>query len=215
MDVPPDLLAAANDRQAGASQIALQAVGGLLEVAADPARLAAAVEVLLAGQPAMAPIWHLARAARAPDPAAALTRLRGRLLTETDDAVAAAAGWLDAQVDAGVPVATVSYSSLVERVLAGRPRATPDAPDDPAAVAVIGADAVGPAAVLNARGSAELAARLPTLVVATSVKLVPAEVFERLAAPGFERVPLERLAAVVLGPRVVTPAEAGRRATAA
>jgi len=58
----------------------------------------------------------------------------------------------------------------------------------------------------------ELAARLPTLVVATAIKLVPAEAFAALAGPGFEAVPLDAVTAVVIGDQVVSPAEAGRRA---
>jgi translation initiation factor 2B subunit (eIF-2B alpha/beta/delta family) len=81
-------------------------------------------------------------------------------------------------------------------------------------VAVVGADAVGPGAILNAAGTRELAARLPALVVATAIKLVPGAVFGRLAGPGFEVVPLEGLAAVVVGGEVLSPAEAGRRAEA-
>lgn len=212
LEVPGRVAAAAHDRRSGAAEIALQAVEGLLEVAGDPARLEAAVRVLLEGQPAMAPVWHLARAARSADPARALTRLREGLRTEADEAVAAAVAWLDRHAGPEAPAATVSHSSLVERVLAGRPRAAPDAG---ARVAVIGADAIGPAAVLNARGSAALAARLPTLVVATTVKLVPGGVFDRLAAPGFERVGLGSLAAVVLGAEVVSPSAAGCRAAAA
>jgi hypothetical protein len=77
---------------------------------------------------------------------------------------------------------------------------------------VVGADAIGPGALLNAVGTRELAARLPTLVVATGVKLVPGEVFGRLGGAGFEVVPLEALAAVVVGGEVLSPAEAGRRA---
>jgi hypothetical protein len=53
---------------------------------------------------------------------------------------------------------------------------------------------------------------VPTLVVATAVKLVPAAVFGRLGGPGFEVVPLEAVAAVVVGPEVLSPAQAGRRA---
>jgi hypothetical protein len=78
----------------------------------------------------------------------------------------------------------------------------------------VGADAVGPRAILNAVGTRELAAWVPTLVVATAIKLVPGEVFDRLAGPGFEVVPLDGLAAVVVGGEVVAPAEAGRRAAA-
>jgi hypothetical protein len=76
----------------------------------------------------------------------------------------------------------------------------------------VGADAIGPQGLLNAVGTAELVARVPALVVATAVKLVPATVFDRLGGEGFEVVPLEPLAAVVVGPEVLSPAEAGRRA---
>jgi hypothetical protein len=76
----------------------------------------------------------------------------------------------------------------------------------------VGADAIGPGALLNADGTRELVERLPTLVVATAVKLVPAEVFGRLGGSGFEVVPLAALAAVVVGGEVLSPAEAGRRA---
>jgi hypothetical protein len=63
-------------------------------------------------------------------------------------------------------------------------------------------------------GTRALAEAVPTLVVATGIKLVPGEVFDRLAGPGFEVVPLEAVAAVVVGPEVLSPAEAGRRAEA-
>jgi hypothetical protein len=207
--LPAAVRAAAADRRGGAAEVAATALDGLLEVAADPPLLEEAVAVLLAGQPAMAPIWHLARAARGPDPAAALAGLRRRLGADADAAAAAATAWLRGRL-AGTPggVATVSHSSLVDRVLA---RVAPD-PRAVPVVGVVGADAVGPGAFLNADGTGELAARLPTLVVATAVKLVPAPVFERLGGPGFEVVPLAAVAAVVVGPEVLSPAGAGRRA---
>jgi hypothetical protein len=245
--LPPGVLAAAADRRGGATEVAAQALDGLLEVAGEPDRLERAVAVLLAGQPAMAPMWHLARAARAPDPAAALAELRRRLDADADAAVAAAAAWLRRRL-AGRPggVATVSHSSLVDQVLAQmasvgpvESRDTPGSsvrgsaprrgsvaepaqavpgsstapPPDPA-VGLVGADAVGPGALLNAAGTGELTARLPTLVVTTAIKLVPQAAFERLQAPGFEVVPLAAVTAVVVGPEVLAPAEAGRRAAA-
>jgi hypothetical protein len=208
--LPAAVRAAAADRRGGAMEVAATALDGLLEVAGDPSRLEAAVAVLLAGQPAMAPIWHLARAARGPDPAAALAGLRRRLGADADAAVAAATAWLRGRL-AGTPggVATVSHSSLVDRVLAGL---GPPVPAVDAVAGVVGADAVGPEAFLNADGTRALAARLPTLVVASAVKLVPAPVFGRLGGPGFEVVPLAAVAAVVVGPEVLSPAEAGRRA---
>jgi hypothetical protein len=247
--LPAAVLAAASDRRGGALEVAATALDGLLEVADDPTLVARAVTSLLAGQPAMAPIWHLAQAARAPDPPAALAALRRDLATDADAAVATATTWLQDHLAARPgSVATVSHSSLVDRVLAGvglvegqeESRVTPPlsslsepprwgsvadpaeavpgvstapaaAPGDPV-VGVVGADAIGPGALLNAVGTRELVGRVPTLVVATAVKLVPAEVFGRLGGAGFEVVPLEAVAAVVVGGEVLSPAEAGRRA---
>ncbi|HEU4399794.1 MAG TPA: hypothetical protein VFU54_18380, partial [Actinomycetota bacterium] len=183
----------------------------LLEVAADPPLLEEAVAVLLAGQPAMAPIWHLANAAAAPDPPSALAALRHHLATDADAAVATATTWLlDHLATTPGTVATVSHSSLVTRVLS-HPALAHHVSAAPS-VAVVGADAIGPGALLNAVGTRELADRLPTLVVATAVKLVPGEVFERLGGTGFEVVALGAVASVVVGDEVLSPAEAGRRA---
>jgi hypothetical protein len=209
--LPAAVLAAANDREGGAMEVAATALDGLLEVATNPELLEEAVAVLLAGQPAMAPIWHLARAARGPDPPSALAALRRRLGTDADAAVTAATTWLrDHLATTPGTVVTVSHSSLVSRVLGALGHNTiPSAPG----VGVVGADAIGPEGLLNAVGTRELVGRVPTLVVATAVKLVPGEVFGRLGGPGFEVVPLEAVAAVVVGPEVLSPAEAGRRAT--
>jgi hypothetical protein len=247
--LPAAVLAAASDRRGGALEVAATALDGLLEVADDPPLLERAVTALLAGQPAMAPIWHLAQAARAPDPPAALAALRQHLTADADAAAAAATAWLLGYL-AGHPgrVATVSHSSLVDRVLVrvrslegqDERRVTPPlsglsqpprwgsvadpaeavpgpstapaaAPGDPV-VGLVGADAIGPGGLLNATGTRELVGRVPALVVATAHKLVPAEVFGRLGGPGFEVVPLEAVAAVVVGGEVLSPAAAGRRA---
>jgi hypothetical protein len=208
--LPAAVVAAANDREGGALEVAATALDGLLEVATDPDLLEKAVAVLLAGQPAMAPIWHLAWAARGPNPTAALTGLRRRLTTDADAAVTAATAWLHRHL-ATHPggVATVSHSSLVDRVLA---QIGPTGGDP--VVGVAGTDAIGPDGILNAVGTRVLAEEVPTLVVATAVKLVPGEVFGRLGGPGFEVVPLEAVAAVVVGAEVLSPGEAGRRAEA-
>jgi hypothetical protein len=282
--LPPAVLAAASDRAGGALEVAATALDGLLEVAGGRELLEEAVRVLEAGQPAMAPIWHLATAARSPDPRSALATLRARLTADADAAVEAATTWLldrlathpgGAHPGGAHPgahpgaVATVSHSSLVDRVLdrlgpsptthpgasltrtrrtvgplhgrvaepgggsaglstaplgadptgaegAGASTAPPGTEgagsSTAPAVGVVGADAIGPVALLNADGTRELAGRVPTLVVATAVKLVPAAVFGRLGGPGFEVVPLEAVAAVVVGPEVLSPAQAGRRA---
>ena len=214
--LPAAVVAAASDREGGAMEVAATALDGLLEVATDPDLLESAVAALVAGQPAMAPVWHLARAARSPDPPSALAAFRRRLDTDADAAVTTATAWLREHLAANPgALATVSHSSLVDRVLAalGLPGSPPTGSTAPGA-GVVGADAIGPEGLLNAVGTRELVGRVPTLVVATAIKLVPGEVFERLAGPGFEVVPLDGLAAVVVGGEVVAPAEAGRRAAA-
>jgi len=213
--LPAAVLAAANDREGGAMEVAATALDGLLEVATDPDLLESAVAALVAGQPAMAPVWHLARAARSPDPPSALAALRRRLDTDADAAVTTATAWLREHLAANPgALATVSHSSLVDRVLAalGLPGSPPTGSTAPEA-GVVGADAIGPEGLLNAVGTRELVGRVPTLVVATAVKLVPAEVFGLLGGAGFEVVPLEAVAGVVVGLEVLSPAEAGRRAT--
>ena len=244
--LPPAVLAAASDRAGGALEVAATALDGLLEVAGAPELLEEAAAVLEAGQPAMAPIWHLATAARSPDPPSALTALRARLVADADAAADTATAWLLDRLAAHPggahpgAVATVSHSSLVARVLG---RVGPARPPDTGAgdtrprrivgplhgrvaqpevegaglstapvAGVVGADAIGPTALLNADGTRELAGRVPTLVVATAVKLVPAAVFGRLGGPGFEVVPLEALAAVAVGSELLSPAQAGHRA---
>jgi len=212
--LPAAVLAAANDREGGAMEVAATALDGLLEVATDPDLLESAVAALVAGQPAMAPVWHLARAARSPDPPSALAALRRRLDTDADAAVTTATAWLREHLAANPgALATVSHSSLVDRVLAalGLPGSPPTGSTAPEA-GVVGADAIGPEGLLNAVGTRELVGRVPTLVVATAVKLVPAEVFGLLGGAGFEVVPLETVAGVVVGLEVLSPAEAGRRA---
>jgi len=233
--LPAAVLAAANDREGGAMEVAATALDGLLEVATDPDLLESAVAALVAGQPAMAPVWHLARAARSPDPPSALAALRRRLDTDADAAVTTATAWLREHLAANPgALATVSHSSLVSRVL-GRVAGAREHPGprvlgpltgrvaEPGTggaglstapgVGVVGADAIGPEGLLNAVGTRELVGRVPTLVVATAVKLVPAEVFGLLGGAGFEVVPLEAVAAVVVGSEVLSAAEAGRRAT--
>jgi hypothetical protein len=210
--LPAALLAAAGDRRGGATEVARRALDGLLQIAGDRALLALAVQVLLEGQPAMAPVWHLARAASGDDPAGALAALRAGLDRDAEAAAATAAAWLRERGGDRGTVATVSHSSLVDMVLERLPAGAAGAAAP--RVAVVGSDAIGPDALLNATGTAALAERLPTLALSTPVKLVPAAVFARLAAPGFETVPLEALAAVALAAELLTPAEAGSRAAA-
>jgi hypothetical protein len=215
--LPSAIVQAASDRRGGASEVARRALDGLLEIAGDRELLELASQVLLDGQPAMAPIWHLATAARSGKPAAALAELRERLDHDGAAAAEVAAAWLRKRLAARPgPVATVSHSSQVDAVfqVLGQQVVVAEAGRRNAVVAVVGSDAIGPKALLNAAGTRLLAARLPTLVVSTPMKLVPAHVFGRLSAPGFEAVPLDLVTAVALGPELLAPAAAGRRAAA-
>jgi len=215
--LPSAIVEAANDRRGGATEVARRALEGLLEIADDRELLELAAEVLAEGQPAMAPMWHLAAAARSDDPAAALGDLRQRLDRDGAAAAEVAAGWLRKWLtERPGPVATVSHSSQVDAVLhrLGQRVVVVGAGRRNAVVAVVGSDAIGPKALLNAAGTRLLAARLPTLVVSSPLKLVPASAFARLAAPGFEAVPLDLVTAVALGPELLAPAAAGRRAAA-
>ena len=75
--LPSAIVEAANDRRGGATEVARRALEGLLEIAGDRELLELAAEVLAEGQPAMAPMWHLAAAARS-DTAASSGMVSGR-----------------------------------------------------------------------------------------------------------------------------------------
>jgi hypothetical protein len=215
--LPSAIVQASSDRRGGATEVARRALDGLLEIAGDRGLLQLAAKVLVQAQPAMAPVWHLAAAAGSDDPAVALAELRERLEREGPAAIEVATAWLRRWLaDRPGPVATVSHSSQVDAVLRqlGQRVVVAEAGRRNAVVALVGSDAIGPKALLNAAGTRLLAARLPTLVVSSSLKLVPAGVFARLAAPGFEAVPLDLVTAVALGPELLAPAAAGRRAAA-
>src|SRR6266511_548384 len=154
--LPSAIVQAASDRRGGATEVARRALDGLLEIAGDPGLLALAAEVLLEGQPAMAPIWHLAGAARSDDPAAALAGLRERLDHDGAAAVEVAASWVRKWLDKRPgPVATVSHSSQVNAVLQhlGQRVVVAEAGRRNAVVALVGSDAIGPKALLNAAGA--------------------------------------------------------------
>jgi hypothetical protein len=204
----PQLAVAVDDGVSGASGVVRQVIDGLLRLADDPDRLRSAADLVTTRLPWCAPMWHVLAAAGATDPVLALRSLRERLDVEVDRSVAAALKLLSGR---GCAVRAAPGSALVAAVLATLPAPT-GTPRE--VVGLCGADGIGPAEILNIVGTRGLAATVPTIVVATSVKLVPQEAFQRLAAPGFERVPLRLFEAVVLDGEVLPPAEAGRRAAA-
>jgi hypothetical protein len=202
------LTAAVEDQTSGATGVVRQVIDGLSELVAEPERLRATAGIVAAELPWCAPMWHVVRAANAPDPAVALNLLREKTEFDVDRSVAVTVKLL---TERGGTVRTAPGSALVGAVLDALPR---QSRSDAAVTGLVGADALGPGAVLNVAGTADLARTVPTIVVMTSLKLVPAEVFQRLGADGFERIDLPLFEAVVLDGEVLTPAEAGCRAAA-
>ncbi|MDN3358622.1 hypothetical protein [Actinomadura sp. DC4] len=205
--LPTALQEALTTKTAGATGVARLAIAGLLELTGDRGALEQAAAILSARLPGYAPIWHIGNAVHGDEPAAALRRIRRELDEDVDKSVAAAAQWVAGH---GGAVTVAPSSSVVSQVLARLGHGT----DDDAAIGLAGADAIGATEVLNIKGTAELAARVPMLVVTTSLKLVPESVFSRLGAPVFERIPLSAFAAVALDGEILDPEDVGRRAAA-
>ncbi|GAA3764638.1 hypothetical protein GCM10022225_58360 [Plantactinospora mayteni] len=204
--LPTPLREAVTVTTAGATGVARLVIQGLLDLIDDPAAAADATEFLTARLPGYAPMWHIANAVRSAEPAEALRRIRAELDHAVENTVKAAVTWVGEQ---GVPVTSAPSSSIVNQILAQLPESL--RVGEPA-VALAGADAIGPDTVLNIRGTRELAQRLPTLIVTTALKLVPEPVFARLGAPVFEHIPLDGFVGVVLDGELLTPGEVGRRA---
>jgi hypothetical protein len=202
----PALAAAVKDGTAGATEVTRRVVDGLLALVGDRVRLRAAAGELAVRLAWCGPMWQVARAAASADPGAALCALRRCLDRGTDATIDAAVRWVE-QADRVVWV--VPGSGLVDAVVARVP-----VRGGGSTVGLVGVDAIGPEAVLNVAGTAHLAGIVPTVVLATSVKLVPPAWFEVLGGEGLETVPLSAFEAVILDGDRITPAEAGRRAAA-
>jgi hypothetical protein len=208
----PLLTAAVQDRTSGATGVARQVLDGLAEFVHDPAALRAMVAPLPALLPGYASMWHIARAANGTDPGPALRAIREQLDRDVERSVSVATRLLRQR---GGWVRTAPSSALVKAAVAGLPAGTVDAPGTEGlepVTGVAGADAISPTRVLNIKGTLQLARSVPTIVVTTSLKLVPEDVFEGLGSPLFERIPIEAFWAVVLDGELLTPAEAARRA---
>jgi hypothetical protein len=201
----PRLVVAVQDGTSGATDVARQVINGLLELTDEPGRLPATAELLAARLRWCAPMWHISRAAHAVNPVAALRSLRDRLDFDVDRSVAVAVKLL---TERGCAVRAVRGSGLVAAVA----RALPEPAGARTVNGLVGADALGPTAMVNMVGTGGLARTVPTFIIATSMKLVPEESFRRLRGSGLERVPLRQFEAVVLDGEVLTPAEAGQRA---
>ncbi|MET7392257.1 hypothetical protein ABZS66_01990 [Dactylosporangium sp. NPDC005572] len=208
----PLLTAAVQDRTSGATGVARQVLDGLAEFVHDPPALRAVVEPLPGLLPGYASMWHIARAANSADPGPALREIREQLDRDVEGSVATATRLM---LQRGGWARTAPSSALVKAVVAGLPAGTVDVPGTEGlqpVTGLAGADAISPTRVLNIKGTLALARSVPTVVVTTSLKLVPESVFDTLGSPLFERIPLDAFWAVVLDGELLTPAEVARRA---
>jgi hypothetical protein len=206
--IPPRLRSLVQVQGVGCTGVTLSAVDALLEIADAPVLLQRCVAFLTAQLPGYATLWHLANALRTDDARPALRRFSQQLRDNADKSIAATVALLAARREA---VEMAPSSSLARQVVAR----LGGADDDRAAkVGLAGADAVGPDDVLNIVGTRDLAARMPTVVVTTSSRLVPRQVFARLGSPLFERIPLDWFEFVVIDGEALRPAETRRRISA-
>jgi translation initiation factor 2B subunit (eIF-2B alpha/beta/delta family) len=199
-----------------------------------------AVAALVRGHPSMAPLWRLGSdALESPDHGAAARDFARRLAAEqkgvSTRAAALLSGTVLVQSYSGTVVAAVvaagvralcarsepggagvlTATRLNERGIQAQVVEDEDAPEHAgrADAVLTGADAVGPAGVVNEVGTRRLAeaataAGRRALVVAGSSKLVAAD----LPAPHpFERIPLEVFGGIVTEDETLDPVEAGRR----
>lgn len=206
--LPPPLRQALVTRTAGATGVTRMVIEGLLEIAEDRPALVAASDFMRSRLTGYAPLWHIGNAVRAEHPVAALQSMRATLDKDVERSIQAAIGWVRER-PGGVIFAP--SSSVVSQVLAAIPERVGQ---EPAAVGLAGADAIGPDEVLNIVGTTKVTEKVPVLIVTTSLKLVPKSVFDQLGAPVFERIPLAAFAGVVLDGEVVDPREVGRLAAA-
>jgi translation initiation factor 2B subunit (eIF-2B alpha/beta/delta family) len=230
---------AASDRVSGAAEIALRAAEALS--ALPRSDLEEAVVTLVRGHPSMAPLWRLGtEALSAPDHGEAARRFAGTLARERDAVAGVAAPLLAGTVVlhsySSTMVAAVAASGvravcarsepggegdITTLRLAERGVQTTVVDDDEAVdqaaeaqAVLVGADAIGPAGVVNKVGTRRLAeaatnAGRLAIVLAGSSKLVAAD----LPAPHpFERTPLVAFTAIVTEDEALNPPEAGRRA---
>ena len=196
-------------RDVGCTGVTLRAISLLEEFADQPDLLAECMRFLRRELSGYASLWHLERALETGDARAELRAFADRLTREVDAGVDTAAALLAGRSGAFV---TAPSSGITKRVLARLGR-TADSVED-AGTGLCGADAIGRDEILNIVGTRDLARRLPSVVVTTSDRFVPPDVFAGLGSPLFERIPLSSFEAVIVGNEVLTPAEAGARAAA-
>jgi hypothetical protein len=232
---------AAVDRRSGAAEVSLRAAEAL--AALPPPDLPGAVRTLVAGHPSMAPLWRLATEVLASgDHRDAAARFARGILAERDAIAEVAAPLLDHPVlvlhsYSSTLVAAVGRTDA--RALCARSQpggegaltalrlrdggVTAEVVEDEDALAaasdgvpvVTGADAVGPAGVVNKVRTTALAEAARTggggcYALAGTSKLVAADV---PAPRPFERTPLHLFSAVVTEEAALEPGAAGAAAS--
>src|SRR5438105_15689136 len=90
----PALTRAVQDRTSGGAGVARQVLDGLLELVEDRPLLHRMADVLPGMLPGYASMWHIARAARADDPAARLRAIREQLDRDVERSVAVATAFI-------------------------------------------------------------------------------------------------------------------------
>jgi translation initiation factor 2B subunit (eIF-2B alpha/beta/delta family) len=232
---------AASDRRSGAAEIARRAAEAL--AALPRADLRAAVEALVRGHPSMAPLWRLGtEVLAARDHAGAAAAFARRVGAEADAVAAAAAPLLDGTIVLHSYSSTLVAAVAAAGVAAHCARSEPGGEGEATAAAlrergvdawvvsdkeaearaasgmtvVVGADSVGPGGVVNKVRTAALATASRRgggrcLALSGSTKLVAEDL---PAGPPFERVPLDRLTAIVTEDGTLAPGEARRAAAA-
>lgn len=199
--IPETLRSLVQVRGVGCTGVTLRAVDVLVGIADDAALLRRCVEFLASELSGYATMWHLTNIVNGGDPKRGLRDFGERLRADARRSVEAAAALLAAY---GQRVQTVPGSSLTRQVMS---RLDDPGGDRAPGIGLAGADAIGPDELLNMVGTRDLAARLPTVIVTTSSRLVPGDVFSRLGSPLFERIPLDWFRAVVIDGEVLRPAE--------
>ena len=213
-NIPLGLVALTSVRGVGCTGVTLGAISELEKIADHSELVTQCVRYLRRELAGYASLWHLERALTVGDPVTELPRFAAQLERNAAAAVDTAYALLAGRSGGFV---TAPSSGLTRRLLArlGAPGTSASGTSaDAGRTGLAGADAVGPSEILNIVGTRDLAGRLPTVVVTTPERLVPAGVFETLGSPLFERIPLSSFEAVVVGDEVLTPVEAGARAAA-
>jgi hypothetical protein len=207
LNIPVGLVALTSVRGVGCTGVCLRAIRELEKIADDLCLLKDCMAFLRRELGGYATLWQLDRELETDDPRAVLPRFAARLEGDREKAVDTAWQLLDGRAAEFLAAPSSGILKQLTARLAGSPAAR-----DGARIGLAGADAIGPTEILNIVGTRDLARSLPTVVVTTRDRLVPAAVFDGLGSPLFERIPLSLFDAIVVNDEVLTPDEAGRRA---